>query len=85
MKAQANIRLKFLSTKHRDVALKAMSPETRTSTDRSKVTIRKAKQSLVLIVETSDTIALRSALNTYLRWTNSILDIAQALDNLTLH
>jgi tRNA threonylcarbamoyladenosine modification (KEOPS) complex Pcc1 subunit len=68
MNAQATIRLNFVSGKQLQVVLKALKPETETSsTHRSKVYMTTEGQGLVLDFRAKDTSALRAAINSYLR------------------
>ncbi|MBC7130188.1 hypothetical protein H5T51_03065 [Candidatus Bathyarchaeota archaeon] len=76
MKAQAKLRLSFLSEEDLVIAYKALMPEAeKPATSRSKATLKMEGSSLVLVVKAQDTVALRAALNTYLRWINSILKV----------
>lgn len=66
---QATISIDFPSEKHLKIVLDALGPETRISvTSRSKVHVEGEGTRLKLIFETTDTSALRAALNSYLRW-----------------
>jgi tRNA threonylcarbamoyladenosine modification (KEOPS) complex Pcc1 subunit len=42
---------------------------------RSKATLATEEEVLVLVVEAEDTVALRAALNAYLRWINSMVNV----------
>ena len=79
MKARASIRFKLQSLKQRDTLFAALLPEMRTASVRSRATLQKEDAFLVLRVEANDTVALRSALNAYLRWISSIIDVLQTL------
>ncbi len=82
MKAKATVRLQFSSEKRLTVLLNALLPEAnRPATKRSKVTLTRASQFLVLTVEASDTVALRAALNAYLRWVNSTVSVLDAVES----
>jgi KEOPS complex subunit Pcc1 len=82
MKAKAIVRLKFPSSKHLELVSKALEPEIRkTLTRRSRVALAKEDDFLVLTVEARDTVALRAALNSYLRWINSITSVLEVLEN----
>ena len=75
MKAKATVRLKFSSEERLETIFKALEPEVRKSTTlRSRESLEKEDGFLVLRVEANDTVALRAALNAYLRWINSIID-----------
>jgi len=80
MKAKANVRLRFSSEKHLDTTFQALSPEMKASTKRSKATLEKQGEFLVLSVEANDTVALRAALNAYLRWINSVVNVLSTLE-----
>ncbi len=81
MKAKAVIRLCFSSEKQLATLIDALTPETHKQISmRSKVDVLRDEQLLVLRVEAQDTIALRAALNSYLRWINSTINILQTLD-----
>ena len=81
MKAKAVVRLKFPSEKQLDIVFKALEPEVKKPTTmRSRTTLKKDGALLVLNVEARDTVALRAALNAYLRWINSILSVLEVLE-----
>jgi len=81
MKAKAVVRLKFPSEKQLEIVFKALEPEVKKSTTmRSRTTLKKDGGLLVLNVEARDTVALRAALNAYLRWINSILSVLEVLE-----
>jgi KEOPS complex subunit Pcc1 len=82
MKAKATVRLQFSSEKHLAALMNALMPEaSRPATKRSKVMLTRDQQFLVLTVEASDTVALRAALNAYLRWINSTVTILDVLES----
>jgi len=79
--ATAFVRLKFLSEKGLEVIFEALKPEVDKSvTMRSRARLEKDKTFLVLKVEAGDTVALRAALNAYLRWINSALNVLEVLE-----
>lgn len=82
MKAVATVRLKFRRKDELSAIYNALEPETRTSlSNRSRVSIRKEGETLVLVFEARDTSALRAALNSYLHWirlTRDVLDTVEA-------
>jgi tRNA threonylcarbamoyladenosine modification (KEOPS) complex Pcc1 subunit len=81
MKAKAVVRLKFPSEKQLEIVFKALEPEVKKPTTmRSRTRLKKDDALLVLNVEARDTVALRAALNAYLRWINSILSVLEVLD-----
>lgn len=82
MKAKATVRLPFASKKRLDALVDALTPEVdKQLTTRSKVTLTTEGTFLVLAVEAQDTVALRAALNSYLRWINSAMNIFEAVEN----
>jgi tRNA threonylcarbamoyladenosine modification (KEOPS) complex Pcc1 subunit len=81
MKAKAVVRLKIPSKKHLETVFKALKPEvTKSLTARSSADLKKTGTFLVLKVEARDTVALRSALNAYLRWINSMTNVLEVLE-----
>jgi KEOPS complex subunit Pcc1 len=81
MKAKATVRLKFSSEKHLQIVFNSLKPEIRKPTStRSKAYLQREKSFLVLKVEANDTVALRAALNAYLRWVNSTVDVLETLE-----
>jgi KEOPS complex subunit Pcc1 len=82
MKAKATVRLQFSSEKRLTALVNALTPEiNRQITTRSKTTLTKEKQFLVLDVEAKDTVALRATLNAYLRWINSTMNVLETVEN----
>jgi len=80
MKANAAVRLPFKSEKQLTALFAALTPEVgRQIGVRSKVTLETDGQFLVLKVEAEDTVALRAALNAYLRWVNSMVNVLDAV------
>ena len=74
MKATAIVRQKFPSEKRLEIVFKALKPEVdKPATMRSRAKLEKGDNFLVLKVEAGDTVALRAALNAYLRWINSMI------------
>jgi tRNA threonylcarbamoyladenosine modification (KEOPS) complex Pcc1 subunit len=84
VKVKATVRLKFPSEKRLEMVTRALLPETeKPVTTRSKVSLGKDDAFLVLRVEASDTVALRAALNAYLRWINSAVKVLETLENIS--
>ncbi len=84
MKAKAEIHIKFPSKKVLETARKSLLPEVnKPNPSRAQVNLFSDDRDLTLIVEADDTVALRSALNTYLRWINSIVKVVESLDCLS--
>ena len=80
MKAKAAVRLPFNSEKQLSALVNALTPEVnRQIGTRSKATLTTDEQFLVLNVEAEDTVALRAALNAYLRWINSAMNVLEAV------
>jgi tRNA threonylcarbamoyladenosine modification (KEOPS) complex Pcc1 subunit len=81
MKAKAVARLKFPSKKQLEIVFKTLEPEVKKPiTTRSRTVLEKDGALLVLNVEARDTVALRAALNAYLRWINSVLSVLEVLE-----
>ncbi|MCX8153728.1 MAG: KEOPS complex subunit Pcc1 [Candidatus Bathyarchaeota archaeon] len=84
MKAKATVCLKLNSEKHLATLLKALAPEAKKpATSRAKASLAADDCSLVLSVEAKDAVALRAALNAYLRWINSALKIIEVVDTIS--
>ncbi|MEM3730624.1 MAG: KEOPS complex subunit Pcc1 [Candidatus Bathyarchaeia archaeon] len=80
MKANASMRLKFNSEKILDTIFRALEPEAKKpATMRSRASLERDGTFLILKVEAKDTVALRAALNAYLRWINSIVNVLEVL------
>ncbi len=80
MNVNATVSLAFESEKHLKSLMDALTPEIKRQVGmRSKVAIAANGLSLVLNVEAEDTVALRAALNTYLRWVNSTLNVLEKI------
>ena len=81
MKATAIVRLKFSSEKRLEIVFKALKPDVdKPATMRSRAKLEKDGNFLVLKVEARDTVALRAALNAYLRLINSALNVLEILE-----
>ena len=84
MKAKAILRLKFPSERHLEIVFSALKPEVdKPATLRSKAVLEKEGTFLILKVEAKDTVALRAALNAYLRWINSASNVLEVLKNIS--
>ena len=82
MKAKAVVRLKFPSEKHSGIIYRALMPEIeKPATVRSRAYLKKVHGLLILKIEAGDTVALRAALNAYLRWIKSMLGVLEVLEN----
>jgi tRNA threonylcarbamoyladenosine modification (KEOPS) complex Pcc1 subunit len=83
MKANALMRLKFPSEKQLEIVFKALEPEVRTPpTMRSQAFLEKENSFLILKIEAKDTVALRAAVNAYLRWINSMISVLEVVENI---
>jgi tRNA threonylcarbamoyladenosine modification (KEOPS) complex Pcc1 subunit len=81
MKAKAVVRLPFPSEKLQIALIHALTPEVNRQIGvRSKVSLKAEGQGLVLNVEAEDTVALRAALNAYLRWISSTLNVLETVN-----
>jgi len=81
MKAKATVHLRFPTNRYMEIIAKSLEPEIREPvTPRSRATIENKSKFLVLRVEADDTIALRSALNAYLRWIYSIMNVLATVE-----
>jgi len=81
MKAKAEIRLKFPSEKQLKTVCEALSPEAcKPVGERAKVALETEGTCLILKAEAEDTVALRSTLNAFLRWINSMINVVEVLE-----
>jgi len=82
MKAKASVRLRFSSEKRLTTLLNALAPETnRPATTRARAVLEREGNFLVLKVEAKDTVALRAALNAYLRWIGSAVKVLGVVEH----
>jgi tRNA threonylcarbamoyladenosine modification (KEOPS) complex Pcc1 subunit len=82
MKAKASVRLRFSSEKQLTTLLDALAPEAnRPVTTRAKAVLEREGAFLVLKVEAKDTVALRAALNAYLRWIGSAVKVLEVVEH----
>jgi len=80
-KARATVRLKFTSDKQLKTLFDALTPEAKAPvTRRAVVKLEKDGLFLLLNVEAEDTVALRSTLNTYLRWISSTSNVVELIE-----
>jgi len=81
MKAKAVVRLKFSSEGRLEIVLRALEPEVgKAPTMRSRASLCREGDFLVLSVEARDTVALRAAVNAYLRWIDSAVGVLEVLE-----
>ncbi|MEM1588957.1 MAG: KEOPS complex subunit Pcc1 [Candidatus Bathyarchaeia archaeon] len=84
MKASAVVRLRVQPKEKLEVVYRALAPEAaKPATARSKAQLKVEGEHLVLIVEAKDTVALRAALNAYLRWISSLYDVLSVLNSIS--
>jgi tRNA threonylcarbamoyladenosine modification (KEOPS) complex Pcc1 subunit len=77
----AIVRLKFPSKRGLEIVFEALKPEVdKPATVRSRAKLGKEDKFLVLKIEARDSVALRAALNAYLRWINSALNVLEVLE-----
>jgi tRNA threonylcarbamoyladenosine modification (KEOPS) complex Pcc1 subunit len=82
MKAKATVRLRLSSEKQLTTILDALAPEAdRPVNVRAKAVLERDGDIAVLTVEAKDTVALRAALNAYLRWIGSTLKVLDAVES----
>ncbi len=81
MKANATVRLPFQTQKQLSAVVDALTPEVQRQIGiRSKITLAIDGDTLVLSFEAEDTVALRAAMNSYLRWIHSILNVLETVN-----
>jgi tRNA threonylcarbamoyladenosine modification (KEOPS) complex Pcc1 subunit len=81
VKAKATVRLHFPSEKQVETVLDALSPEADAPINRRSTAVFEKKGTcLALTVEAGDTVALRAALNAYLRWIGSTAKVLEVLE-----
>jgi len=82
MKAKASVRLRFSSEKQLTTLLDALAPEANAPVSRrTRAVLEKEGKFLVLKVEADDTVALRAALNAYLRWIGSTVKVLEVIEH----
>lgn len=82
MNAETTVRLQFSSEKQVATILDALAPETNGPvTTRAKAVLEKEGKCLVLKVKAKDTVALRAAMNAYLRWISSTMKVLQVIES----
>jgi tRNA threonylcarbamoyladenosine modification (KEOPS) complex Pcc1 subunit len=84
MRAKATVRLRFSSEKQLTTLLNALAPEAKKpATARAWATLERDGIFLVLKVEAKDTVALRAALNTYLRWVSAMMNVLEVVQHIS--
>lgn len=83
MRAKAVIRLKIPMGNQLEAVFKALKPEVdNPATKRLKANVQGEDSLLILRIEARDTVALRAALNSYLRWISAVYDCLSVLKRL---
>jgi tRNA threonylcarbamoyladenosine modification (KEOPS) complex Pcc1 subunit len=62
-----------------ETVFEALKPEVKSHTLRSRAILKMGGKFLLLKIEARDAVALRAALNAYLRWINSIMEVLKTL------
>jgi tRNA threonylcarbamoyladenosine modification (KEOPS) complex Pcc1 subunit len=84
MKAKATVRLRLSSQKHLTTLLEALAPESKSPVSlRTKTVLEREGDFAVLKVEANDTTALRAALNAYLRWIGSTMNVLEVVERVS--
>ncbi len=82
MKAKATIRLRLSSERQLTTLIDALAPEANRPVNlRTKAVLERDGDFVVLKVEAKDTVALRAALNAYLRWIGSTVKVLETVEN----
>jgi tRNA threonylcarbamoyladenosine modification (KEOPS) complex Pcc1 subunit len=82
MTGKATVRLRCSSEKQLTTLLDALSPEIEKPIGtRANAVLEREGTFLVLKVEAKDTVALRAALNAYLRWIGSTVNILEVVEH----
>lgn len=84
MKAKATVRLRLSSQKHLTTLLEALAPEAKSPVSlRTKTVLEREGDFAVLKVEANDPTALRAALNAYLRWIGSTMNVLEVVERVS--
>jgi tRNA threonylcarbamoyladenosine modification (KEOPS) complex Pcc1 subunit len=79
-KTRATVKILIPDWQRLEIVFEALEPEVKKpATMRSKTLLEKDGRFLVLKTEAKDTVALRAALNAYLRWINSLMNVLEVL------
>jgi tRNA threonylcarbamoyladenosine modification (KEOPS) complex Pcc1 subunit len=82
MKAKATVRLRLSLEKQLTTIFAALTPEAQKPVGtRAVASLVREGSFLVLKVEAKDTVALRAALNAYLRWIGSTLNVLEVIEH----
>lgn len=83
MKSKAIVKIDFSSEKMLKVALDALRLEAeKLFSQRARVFVACEGSQLILTVEAKDTVALRAALNSFLRWLSLINDVCSIVSSM---
>ena len=74
---RASIRISPVDDK--EICTRALMPEARNEVSRGSVNIARENGTLVINIEAEDAVALRAALNSYLRWTKLAFDTNEVI------
>lgn len=81
LKARAVVKLKFPSERDLHAVFESLKPETRKNTAmRSEASLNESGELLVLRIKAKDSVALRAAVNAYLRWIDSTIKVLKILE-----
>jgi tRNA threonylcarbamoyladenosine modification (KEOPS) complex Pcc1 subunit len=81
--AKVSVRIKFCNSKQFAAAVAALTPEVNSPvTHRSNVDLQIHDGFLVLSVDAEDTVALRAAVNAYLRWIASTVNVVKVVERM---
>ena len=82
MTANATVRLRCSSEKQLTTLLDTLSPEVEKPVGtRANAVLEREGSFLVLKLEAKDTVALRAALNAYLRWISSTVNVLEVVEH----
>lgn len=83
VKTNAIVRLRLSSEKELNAILDALKPEADAPiTRRSKVNLTRQGLFVILNFEAEDVVALRAALNSYLRWIDSTINVVHSIEHI---
>lgn len=77
----ATLRLRLDSARAAEILLGALGPEAGADLPRGRVTLTRSGDTLLFTAHADDVAALRAAVNSYLRWCATALDVATAADH----
>ena len=82
MRAKAKVCLRLSSEKHLKTLFEALAPEAKRPVGtRAIAAVEREGNFLILNVEARDTVALRAALNAYLRWIGSAVNVLEVVEH----